>query len=106
MGLIISASVVGILSFCKKRKVSNKHQNNDEVKDDGELDEKLLLQEKITCRNIQNTISDTISFRHKEAAGIVEDTVKNIQKQVEISTNTNEEIDRIAAELDEMLSED
>ena len=54
----------------------------------------------------RNTVADSMTVRHMEAAQIMKDAVDVICKRSEVSENETEELDRISKELDNLLNEE
>ena len=70
-----------------------KHETNTPVGEEN-IDEK------------RNTVADSITARHVEAAQIMKDAVDVICKRSEVSEDETAELDRISRELDNLLNEE
>ena len=64
------------------------------------------LQAETTYENIKNSVFGDMYSRHKDAAILIKDSIESIRENTTISARTNDELDEITAELDEMMSED
>lgn len=108
--LIIGGVATAIYLLRKKE-----YNENPECKDsektqspveDMSLSETVPTQETSIYEDIKSSAIGSMYSRHEDATTIMRDSVEAIRENVKISTDTNNEIDEVSAELDEMLSED
>lgn len=111
-GLIIggTAAIIYLLSNKKKKHDTCHDFKEPEKKQSSVMDAPLtraeLTREEPVYENAKKSAIGSMYSRHEGAAAIMRDSVETIHENVKISENTNNEIDKVSAELDKMLSED
>lgn len=98
----VSTTVVYLLNNRKKKEC-----NKESVAADNEsLVEAIISRDEPVYEDVKSSTIGSMYSRHEDAATIMSDSVKAIRENVKISEDTNDEIDDVSAELNEMLSEE
>lgn len=110
VGLIIGGAAMAIYLLKKEKNNENPECKEPEKKqspvEDMSLTETAPTQEEPIYEDIKSSTIGSMYSRHEDAATIMRDSVETIRENVKVSTDTNNEIDEVSAELDRMLSED
>lgn len=110
IGLITSGAAMAIYFLNKK-----KSNENPECKEPGKKQspvedvhspENASTQETSIYEDNKSSAIGSMYSRHENAATIMKDSVEAICENVKVSTDINDEIDEVSAELEKMLSED
>lgn len=111
-GLIMggAAAIIFLISNKKKEHGTCHDCKDPEKKQSTVMDTPLtgaeLIREAPVYENVKSSAIGSMYSRHEGAAAIMRDSVETIHENVKVPENTNNEIDKVSAELDKMLSED
>lgn len=104
-GLIVGAVATTVVCLLNNKK--KKECNKESVAADNEsLAQDIITRDEPVYEDVKSSAIGSMYSRHEDAATIMSDSVKAIREKVKISEDTNDEIDDVSAELDEMLSEE
>lgn len=111
VGLIIGAAIaICLLNNKRKEHDAYPEYKEPEKKQVPVADEPLTkaapVQEEPIYEDAKSSAIGSMYYRHEGAATIIRNSVETIRENVNVSENTNNEIDEVSAELDKMLSED
>lgn len=106
-GLVIGGAVA-IYLLSKKETSHTVNNFSPESEATSEKEESLAKpkQQQAECGNIKSQTVGSMYTRHSDAADVVKSSVEAIHENIKTSEKTNNNIDVISAELDDMLSED
>ncbi|MCI7503987.1 MAG: hypothetical protein MSA76_10125 [Clostridium sp.] len=100
MCLIVGGIAVAIcLLHNRKKKAHDMYQNCEEPER-----EKSSLTEPV-YDDVKSLSIGSMYLRHDGAATIIRDSIETIRENVEVSENTNNDIDKVSVELDKMMNE-
>lgn len=74
--------------------------------DNESLTEVTVTRDASIYEDVKNSTIGSMHSRHESATTIMSDFVEKIRENINVSENTNDEIDEVSDELDKMLSED
>lgn len=112
VGLIIGGAAVAFYLLSNKKKgyyennVSKESEKRQYSVEGMTRSKTSTTQEEVLYENNKSSAIGDMYSRHQEAATIIRDYVETIRENVKVSTESNNEIDEVSAELDKMLIED
>lgn len=112
VGVIIGGAAMAIYLLSSKRKEYDENTECKEPEKKQSPVEDMLLTKSATTQkepiyeNIKSSAIGSMYSRHEDASITMKDSVEAIRENVKVSTDTNNEIDEVSAELDKLLSGD
>lgn len=112
--LVVSAvatTAVYLFSYKNKKECELSHDYKTSSEESASADNESLTEVTVTrdasiYEDVKNSTIGSMHSRHESATTIMSDFVEKIRENINVSENTNDEIDEVSDELDKILSED
>ncbi len=107
----VAATAMYLLSSKEKKKCGSSYDYKDTGEERASADnesstEVTITQDEPVYEDVKRFAIGSMYSRHEGAATIMRNSVEANRENIKVSESTNNEIDKLSAELDKMLSED